>query len=502
MPANSWHPWQLLILLIFSVAATLAADWLVSRFRRPVRPPARSLSTVAAAMAWMFLLFVAGLIARRYIERMASSLLGYLGFALVASILSLIRAWLYQQGSRLDGQGSRPGVGLLSDRSIRTLVYLLFAFDLYLLLSLLLHRPADLLLVIPLSMGALLPDLDSWAWSADRLGPFFSARLGIQLEPQGAWHSLLGAACTALITAPLIPVAGIWAWGLLTMGFLSHLALNLPGTKGVMLLWPATHTRYRISGPVSSALSEAGVRKLAIGLAATAMILLLTVGIGSPPKAPAAVPSYEQTVERYYGMRGKNLAIANVEGTWQATGRRVIDRFEILNARDLSFILLDRYTGRVFTAGRTGADDMYLNRISLSAGAPVRVKATEIQLGDQNLAQALPLIYEMQREPGLQHIYISGDVVLPSSADSASQGLPVDLSQSSLRRIEAHAPGHYSLHYLTASDLIKLANVGVEHADLIIVATSISPPEGPTATPLPSPPAASSPGKGTRCGAP
>jgi hypothetical protein len=224
------------------------------------------------------------------------------------------------------------------------------------------------------------------------------------------------------------------------------------------------------------------------------------IGRSAPP--PIVAPSYEQTVERYYALRGKNLAIADVEGTWQATGRRVTDRFEILNAWGQSFIMLDRYTGRVFTAGRTASDDMYLNRISLGAGPPVSVRATEIRLKDQDLGQVLPLIYEMQREPGMQHIYISGDVVLPRSPENAGPALPVDLSQSSLRRIEARDPRHYSLQYLTAADLIDLAGVAVESGDLIIVATYISPPEGPTATPLPSPPATATPGAGTGYGTP
>jgi hypothetical protein len=173
---------------------------------------------------------------------------------------------------------------------------------------------------------------------------------------------------------------------------------------------------------------------------------------------------------------------ADVEGTWQATGRRVSDRFEVLNATGQTLVMLDRYTGRVFTAGRSATDHLYLNRITLLAGEPARIKPVEIQLQAQPLADALPTLYAMQSEPGLQHIYISGDLIMPSST------LPVDYAQMQIRRIEADGVGRYALHYLTASALIELANLQVESADLVIIATYAGPTTGPTATPLPSPP--------------
>jgi hypothetical protein len=192
-------------------------------------------------------------------------------------------------------------------------------------------------------------------------------------------------------------------------------------------------------------------------------------------------------------LRGRTLVFADVEGTWQATGRRVTDRFEILNAAGESMIMLDRYTGWVFTAGQGADDNLYLNRITVRQGTAANIKPVQVQLRDQLLGDSLPTIYQMQPEPGLQHIFASGDIVV-STSSVLDPGLVPDYSQTQQRRILHQGEGHYSLRYLTASDLIALADVRVETADLVIVATYASPPVGPTATPLPeAPPAEAGP---------
>jgi hypothetical protein len=89
----------------------------------------------------------------------------------------------------------------------------------------------------------------------------------------------------------------------------------------------------------------------------------------------------------------------------------------------------------------------------------------------------------MQSEPGIQHIYVSGDVILPTGMEAAP--LPLDYSERSIRHIQSPEPGHYIFQYLTAGDLIGLANVQVASADLVIVATYASVTAEPTVTPLP-----------------
>jgi len=234
-------------------------------------------------------------------------------------------------------------------------------------------------------------------------------------------------------------------------------------------------------------LSEPGGRAerwLAALLGLAGILLALVVGVGAEPPPPIVVPSYEQTLERYYAQRGRTLIFASVQGTWQSSGRRMAGTFEVLNAVGPSFILLDRYTGQVFSAGHAADDNLYLNSIGLQTGEEVRVKPAEIRLADEPLANALPVLYQMQAEPGLQHIYVSGDLVL----GAGSPALRADLRQTSLRRIQQLESGHYNLRYLTAAELIALAGgLQVEMADLLAVGTYAVPGSGPTVTPLPLP---------------
>jgi hypothetical protein len=427
-------------------------------------------------MIWILLIFVAAVIATRYIERTASAAIGYLIFGGVALVLTLARARLFLHIERRQ----QPGVKAAQPPWVRYLVhylsYSLFALVLYLGLAWLLREPVGLPDFLPLWIGALLPDV---------AGPSkLTGRLALREE----WHSIGITLLIALLTSPLARLISPQTWYVIPLGFFSHVILDLLTPQGVMLLWPLTRTRYSVfDGPVKSPGASAE-RKLVGALAAAAVLLLLAVDIGPQPPAPAPPPSYEQSLAGYYRIRGRNLAFASVEGTWQATGRRINGRFEILNAAGESYVMLDRYTGDVFTAGRAVGDNLYLNSITLEAGASSAVKPAEIHLQNQRLEQALPVVYEMQREPGLQHIYVSGDVVVPSRQDILHPLLQTEYAQTSLRRIQGHEPGHYSLHYLTASDLINLADLEVELADLVIVATYVRPAAGPTVTPLPSPP--------------
>ncbi len=481
-------PWVLFGLLAFGVAATLGSNWLAAQLRRYKPSPGGLLSSVSASLIWILLTFAAGVVATRYIERIAHTFVGYLVFGLVAFLLSLGRALLYRRVQ--ERRGARPGFDrqALLSCVVHNASYLLLSILLYLVLSWLTRRPADPTLFIPLCIGALLPDLDVPTSPLGRLLPFISRRLEARLGHRQEWHTLVAALLVALITAPLILVVGLGVWYLIPLGFVSHLLLDMLQPEGVMLFWPASRTRYSILGGFVESLGDASERKLAAALAFVTVVLLFVVDLGPPAPPPAVMLSYEQTLERYYGLRGRNLVFASVEGTWQATGRRIRGRFEILTASGQSFIMLDRFTGRVFTAGRAADDNLYVNGISLQTGSSARIKPVELHLEGQFLAEVLPAVYQMQREPGLQHIFVSGDVVVPLSQEDSEPALRADYAQTQLRKIQARGDEHYRLNYLSASELIELANLRVEIADLVIVATYESPATGPTPTPLPSPP--------------
>jgi membrane-bound metal-dependent hydrolase YbcI (DUF457 family) len=374
------------------------------------------------------------------------------------------------------------------DQLVHSLTYALFAIIVFLILCWFLQRPADPILFIPLCVGALLPDLDSHNSLSGRLLPWISRRLEAQWGHRQEWHSLAANGFVAVVSLPLVRLIGWEAWYSISLGFLAHLALDTLTPQGTLLFWPLSRRRLFVASKLDWSPGGAPEQWLAAALGTASIVLLLFVDLGPARPQLAPAPSYEQTLQRYQSGRGNNLIFANLAGVWQATGRRMSGQFEVLNATGQSFIVLDRYTGQVFTAGRQAGDNLYVNQITLQTGPPASVKPVEVHLENERLADALAILYQMQREPGLQHIYVSGDVIVPALQDTISPTLQADYAQTSLRRIQADGAGHYRLDYLTASDLIDLASVQVETADLVIDAVYTLPPTGPTVTPLPSPP--------------
>jgi membrane-bound metal-dependent hydrolase YbcI (DUF457 family) len=465
----SFDVWVVLGLLAFSVIVTLGANWLVARFRHAMPERGRAPGPILASVVWIVLVTATGLLATRYIERIDNAWIGYLAFGLGAFLLSLLRASLYRP--------SPAHAEALSSYLVHNLLYLLVAAILYLALAWLTGHPAKPLLLIPLFVSALLPDLDTHASPLGRLVPFVSRRLEAWLGHGQELHTPAAAALVALFTAPLLFLTNAQVWYVIPLGFLSHLIVDTLAPQGLMLVWPIARNRYFLLGILSEpgGLAE---RRLAAGLIVVLAALLLVVDWGPEPAPPVAQLSYEQTVERYYSLRGRNRVFARIEGSWQATGRRWGAYLEILNATGQSFLLWDSFTGEMFTAGHAPEDNFYLSTINLVTGEAVRVKPVEVDLENERLADALPLVYQMQQEPGLLYIYVSGDVI-------TAERLHTDYAQTSLRKVQAQDTGQYSLRHLTAAEFIELAAIEVERADLIITATYATSPTGPTATPLP-----------------
>jgi membrane-bound metal-dependent hydrolase YbcI (DUF457 family) len=485
--------WMVLGLALYSLGITLLTFWIAARLwggGQALR--IWSPWVVAGNVVWSAILFLASVIAVRYIERLDDVLPGYATYALVGFLLSLMRARLELRASesRAAGGGSQR-VRLSRAEIIHNLAYFLLALVLFLLVSWLAGGgPANPSLLIPLFIGALLPDLDSPDSVTGRLLPAISRPLAVRLGHKQAWHTPAAALLVALVVSlPMFLVGGsLVVPSMLLLGFAAHLLLDLLQPQGIMLLWPFGRNRYCFPGAPIQTYGSIPERRLSTGLGAAALILLVLVGLGpEPAPPPAPIPSYEQTLERYHDLRGRYLVFASLQGTWQTGGLVLSGRFEVLSALVDSYVLLDRYTGKVFTAGRSPQDHVYVDRISLETGSQVQIKPVEIRLVDQPLAGGLAVLYEMQREPGLEHIYVFGDLVLAADPAGNEPHLALDHSLTGVPRIEAEESRHYRLQYVTAADLIELASTGteVETADLLVVATYSSPPAGPTATPLP-----------------
>jgi inner membrane protein len=478
----------------FSIAANLLANWLVAGRRRaqlPRRIDFVLIVGVAGNLVWMLLLVAAAVVAARYGERVQHAALFYGVFATLGFCLSWLHAHLLQavvkhwHTTAEDPQITRRTIASL----VHTFCYLLLALVLFLLIMWVSKELVSPWALAFLVLGALLPDLDSPDTVVGRILPFLSWRLKSRAGSLDAWHSLGANVLVAAAALPLIWIVGLQSWYALCLGFFSHLALDLLTPAGTMLFWPLTRNRYRLGDGWLQQPGGRLERYLAAGLLLVGGSLVLAVDIGQPGAPTAPALSFEQSLDRYRSLRGRNLVFAFVEGSWQATGRRISGRFEVLNAANESFLLLDRYSGKVFTAGRAAEDNLYADRVVLQTGSAATIKPAEIHLQSQLLGDGLDTLYEMQRESGVEHIFVSGDVLLESSeGDNSIDALPIDYSQTSVRHILNLEDGHYKFTYLPAGDFIALAAVRVVRADLVYIATLSRPATGPTVTPLPLPP--------------
>lgn len=481
MLTGNLSPWVLIGFLALSGVVTVTARWIIARSRRDPELRACTLGTCVADLVWMLLMFAALVLGVRYAERMRVAGLGYAALGLGVVLLSLARSLLFHEARR-----QRDMEELSVQQIAHDATYVLFGIVTYVALWIVLRRSVWLVLLIPLSIGSLLPDLDSRTSVAGRLLPFLSRPLEARLGHGGPWHSVGAGVILALVTIPVALFLSLESWGLVQLGFFSHLVLDTLRPRGTMLFWPLSKKRYFALGSLGEpgSRSERRLRVLLLGAAA---ILLLAADVGPPEARPVAVLSYEQSVQRYRALQGRNLVFADVDGTWQVTNRRVSARFEILGSIGESMVMLDRYTGRVFRAGRGPEDHLYLNHLTIVAGSSAVAKPAEVSLRDQLLVEALPVVYEMQSEPGLQHVYISGEIVLPEAVACDVLGVSLEPGQMQLRRMIEEGAGRCIVRYLTASELVAMASVQVQAAELVIVATVVTPPAGPTATPLPSP---------------
>ena len=450
--------WVLAALAISGVLITLAADTLVLGRRRAARPGPLGLwlaTWAVGSLFWATMVFAAGVLAVRYAERIEPPWVCLLVYAVGAVGLSVLRAKLFRRIG--EEEVTRFWFGL-----VHVLLYPLAALVLFLLLAGLLRQHAEPWLLLPLMAGTLLPGLA-------RCLPWVRA------------HSLASLGIVGLGTAVLIPPLGWDGWAMIAAGYLAHLLVDLLRPAGIVALWPIRDRAVRLWGGLARhSGAERWVTLVLVGLVA---LLLTQVSIGPAPPPTSPVLSFDQSVARYYSLRGRTLVFAQVWGSWQASGRPASGRFEVLNAEGSSLILLDRYDGTVFSAGRGAGDDFYVDGISLSTGSAVQIKSVEVHLEGQYLAEALPVLYAMQKEPGLEHIFVSGELLTDAEVESP---LVPSLSRSRLRPIEmVSSPGHHRLNYLTAVELRELAEVLVRTADLMVVATYRTPAEGPTATPLP-----------------
>ena len=229
----------------YSLATTLITAWLASGLARLKLPPALSLRTLVDVLAsgtWMALLYFFGILAIRYMERIPAGIAGYVRLGTLGFLLSWVRATFYRrvQDQRRPVQVASPQV--LARLLLHNLNYLLLALVVYLVIVWLFRLSLEPFLLIPLWIGALLPDLDLRDSLPGRLAPWVSRWLESRYGHLEAWHTPAVAILVGLASLPLGLLFGAQVAWLVPLGFVTHLSIDMLAPRGIMLLWPWRRT--------------------------------------------------------------------------------------------------------------------------------------------------------------------------------------------------------------------------------------------------------------------
>lgn len=86
-------------------------------------------------------------------------------------------------------------------------------------------------------VSALLPDIDTFNSKVGRASPLISIPVSILFGHRGIFHSFLATGLVFLAAKAAAPGYAVY----ITLGYLSHLLLDVLTPQGVKLLWPLPH---------------------------------------------------------------------------------------------------------------------------------------------------------------------------------------------------------------------------------------------------------------------
>ncbi len=267
--------------------------------------------------------------------------------------------------------------------SVHVLTHVLFGVLAWVVVNF--GQPVDPLVLLPVAIGSLLPDVDTSTSFVGRLLSPLSKRLETWFGHRQEVHSLLATGVLAGLAWPLrlIPEVGGSAglttgfdlWLALLVGWCSHLVLDLLNPAGIGFLLPVARGRVRLLGGRVRQY-ETSERVLFVVLALSVAGAVYLNGVGTSELLHAAIRSPDLARERYRQIEGRYQAYADVEGTWQdGSHMRVAGRYEVVGLVGEVFTLRDPDTGETFTAGQAADADVYVNDIHVTQGEAIWVAA-------------------------------------------------------------------------------------------------------------------------------
>ncbi len=251
-------------------------------------------------------------------------------------------------------------------------------------------RPATLPAVAMVTIGALLPDIDTAQSTIGRMLFPLSRWLERRLGHRGAVHSLCALLVLGVTTVPLARVNRFW-WFALLVGYFSHLLLDTLNKEGVPLFYPS---------PVRAVMPKARRWRIAVGskaeivlmtvFSAFALLLLPLNRAGLFPSLHALLKDIHSAIADYRAWENTYRVIADVEGGLNISQQPIAGAFEVLGVENAnSLVVFDETRDVLYTVGTDQNANIYPKRILCRKGEPIQVITQKVHLENELLGNLL-----------------------------------------------------------------------------------------------------------------
>jgi len=251
-------------------------------------------------------------------------------------------------------------------------------------------RPATLPAVGLVTIGALLPDIDTAQSTIGRLLFPLSAWLERRLGHRGAVHSLFALMVLGFATVPLA-MSNRWWWMALLIGFGSHLLLDTLNKEGVPLFYPS---RVRAVMPRSQrwriAVGSKAEMILMTVVSIFALLLLPINRAGLFQSLHALLKDIHSAIADYRAWENAYRVIADVEGGLNISQQPIAGAFEVLGVENAnSLVVFDETRDALYTVGTDANANIYPKRILCRKGEPIQVITHKVHLENELLGNLL-----------------------------------------------------------------------------------------------------------------
>ena len=326
---------------------------------------------------------------------------------------------------------------------------------------------ADFVTLSLSAIASVLPDVDTTKSLTGRvlfpLSRYFESRF----PHRSVTHSFMALTIFAVLTFPMIGVQREYWWALI-YGYFWGFFGDIFTKSGVAVFYPSQvravcpgNARLRLSTGSSA---EYFVTGLLVVIATFAISMNSSGGILKAFNSTMGIP--EGAVEIVSNESARYLLSARIIGRAAITQEPVDTFLEVVRPLTQSDILVKNSSGKTYRVGTTQECQIIANRILISRGDKIHSQSKEVQLQEQEIAEALvgvPVTGDRVYINGILILQDAEDLVLSTHADRFNTITLQPGREIAIVRLESASPAEVisSLgeYYGTGSILIRTVEI-------------------------------------------